>query len=192
MISCTGGLIAKIGATDPLKVTQFAVPRMIKAVDYLSKRDIDGDGLLEQKHNEDWMDTALRAGKMVYSQACWIVALNDLSILLSNLGQDAEANRMRQLKDRAMDSVEQKMWFQKDGCYMNLQETHNGDLRETLTEDTSFYVVAMTADTEQNNLRMLQKEALANQQPPKPLDSRLARKASSTLEAIKSRMWKGK
>jgi glycogen debranching enzyme len=192
LISCTGGLIAKIGATDPLKVTQFAVPRMIKAVDYLSKRDIDGDGLLEQKHNEDWMDTALRAGKIVYSQACWILALNDLSILLSNLGQDAEANRMRQLRDKAMGSVEQKMWSQKDGCYMNLQVTHKGDLRETLTEDTSFYLVAMTSDTEQNNLRMLQKEALANQQPPKPLESRLAHRASSALEAIKSRMWKGK
>jgi glycogen debranching enzyme len=110
------GLIAKIGATDPLKVTQFTVPRMIKAVDYLAKRDIDGDGLLEQKHNEDWMDTALRAGKIVYSQACWIIALNDLSILLSNLGQDVEANRIRQLRDMAMDAAEQKMWSQKDGC----------------------------------------------------------------------------
>jgi glycogen debranching enzyme len=171
------GLLAKIGVTDPLKVTNYTVPRMIKAVDYLSKRDIDGDGLLEQKHNEDWMDTAVRAGKIVYSQACWIIALNDLSILLSNLGQDAEANRMRQLRDKAMDSVEQKMWSQKDGCYMNKQETLKGDYRETLTEDTSFYLAAMTADTEQNNLRMLQKEALANQQPPKPLDSRLARRA---------------
>ena len=154
---------------------------MIKAVDYLSKRDIDEDGLLEQKQNEDWMDTALRAGKIVYSQACWIIALNDLSILLSNLGQDVEANRMRELRDRAMEAVEQKMWSQKDGCYMNIQETKSGDYRETLTEDTSFYLVAMTADTEQNNSRMLQKEALANQQPPKPLDSRLAHRASSTL-----------
>jgi glycogen debranching enzyme len=135
------------------------------------------------------MDTAVRAGKIVYSQACWIIALNDLSILLSNLGQDAEANRMRQLRDKAMDSVEQKMWSQKDGCYVNKQETLKGDYRETLTEDTSFYLAAMTADTEQNSLRMLQKEALANQQPPKPLDSRLAHRASSTLEAIKSRMW---
>jgi hypothetical protein len=40
------GLLAKIGVNDPLKVTNYTVPRMIKAVDYLSKRDIDGDGLL--------------------------------------------------------------------------------------------------------------------------------------------------
>jgi glycogen debranching enzyme len=188
------GLIAKIGATDPVKVTNYTVPRMIKAVDYLAKRDIDGDGLLEQKHNEDWMDTALRAGKIVYSQACWIVALNDLSILLSNIGKDAEANRMRQLRDRAMESVEQKMWSQKDGCYLNIQKTRKGGENDvkTFTEDTSFYLVAMTADTEQNNLRMLQKEALASQRPPKPLDSGLAHRASSALEAIKSRMWKGK
>ena len=148
---------------------------MIKAVDYLSKRDIDGDGLLEQKHNEDWMDTAVRAGKIVYSQACWIIALNDLSILLSNLGQDAEASKMRRIqRDKAMDSVEQKMWSQKDGCYVNKQETLKGDYRETLTLKTHPSIcAAMTADTEQNNLRMLQKEALANQEPPKPLDSRL-------------------
>jgi hypothetical protein len=43
---------------------------MLKAVEYLSKRDTDNDGLLEQEHNEDWMDTAIRTGKIVYSQAC--------------------------------------------------------------------------------------------------------------------------
>ncbi|MCI0564471.1 MAG: glycoside hydrolase family 116 protein, partial [Nitrososphaera sp.] len=185
------GLLAKIGATDLQKVTDFTIPCMIKAVDYLAKRDIDGDGLLEQKHNEDWMDTALRAGKMVYSQACWIIALNDLSILLSNMGQEAEAKRMRQLRDKALDAVDQKLWSQNDGCYVNLQETHGGGEKytKTFTEDTSFYLVAMTADTELNSLRLLQKAALANQEPPKPLDHTHYQRASSTLEAIKSRMW---
>jgi hypothetical protein len=32
---------------------------MLLAVDYLASRDIDNDGLLEQNHNEDWMDTGL-------------------------------------------------------------------------------------------------------------------------------------
>ena len=190
------GLLAKIGVTDPLKVTKYVVPRMIKAVDYLSKRDIDGDGLLEQKHNEDWMDTALRAGKIVYSQACWIMALNDLSVLLSNIGQDDDAKRIRQLKEKAKEAVDEKLWSQKDGCYLNKQETHDGGgegkYSETFTEDSSFYLAAMTADTQQNILRMLQKEALANQEPPKQLETKLQHRASSVLEAIKSRMWKGK
>ena len=43
--------------TDPSKVAEFVIPRMLKAVEYLSGRDIDNDGLLEQNHNEDWMDT---------------------------------------------------------------------------------------------------------------------------------------
>jgi glycogen debranching enzyme len=186
------GLLAKIGVTDPLKVTNFAVPRMIKAVDYLAKRDIDGDGLLEQKHNEDWMDTALRAGKVVYSQACWIMALNDLSILLLNIWQADEAKRIRQLRDRAKESAEQHLWSQSDGCYLNMQETSDGEGKyvQTFTEDSAFYLAAMTADTEQNSLRLIQKEALANQEPPKPLETKLHRRASSTLEAIKSRMWK--
>jgi glycogen debranching enzyme len=165
---------------------------MIKAVDYLSKRDTDGDGLLEQSQNEDWMDTALRAGKIVYSQACWILALNDLSVLLSNMGQTSEAERMRRMRDHAVESVEQKMWSQEQGCYVNLQEVHDGagDHVDTLTEDSAFYLVAMTADTEQNGLRVLQREALANQEPPKTLDSKLQHRAASALESIKSRMWK--
>ena len=36
---------------------------MLKAVESLSKRDLDNDGLSEQNHNEDWMDTVLRVGK---------------------------------------------------------------------------------------------------------------------------------
>jgi hypothetical protein len=60
-------LLSKVGITDPQRVAEFVVPRMLNAVEYLSTRDIDNDGLLEQNHNEDWMDTAIRAGKIVYS-----------------------------------------------------------------------------------------------------------------------------
>ena len=49
------GLLAKIGVTDPLKVTNYTVPRMIKAVDYLSKRDIDGDGLSKSITKTGWI-----------------------------------------------------------------------------------------------------------------------------------------
>ena len=72
-------LLSKVGITDPPKVAEFVVPRMLRAIEHLNSRDVDDDGLLEQGHNEDWMDTAVRAGKIVYSQACWLLALNDLS-----------------------------------------------------------------------------------------------------------------
>ena len=78
-------LLAKLGITDLTKAFDFLVPRMLKAVDYLASRDIDNDGLLEQSHNEDWMDTVLRAGKIVYSQACWILTLKNLSNLLQTI-----------------------------------------------------------------------------------------------------------
>jgi hypothetical protein len=39
-------LLSKVGITDPIKVAEFVLPRMLKAVEYLSKRDIDNDGLL--------------------------------------------------------------------------------------------------------------------------------------------------
>ena len=68
------GLFSKLGITDPLQVSNFMVPRMLKAANYLVSTDLDEDGLLEQNHNEEWMDTMLRAEKIVYSQACWLLA----------------------------------------------------------------------------------------------------------------------
>ena len=92
-------LLSKLGMTDPLKVAEFVVPPMLSAVEYLFSRDIDNDGLLEQNHNEDWMDTILRAGKIVYSQACWILALSNLASLLSQLGKDNESDKIARLAD---------------------------------------------------------------------------------------------
>src|ERR687888_73109 len=90
------------------KVIDFLVPCMLKAVDYLLGRDIDNDGLIEQNHNEDWMDTGLRAGKIVYSQACWILALNNFFHLLLELNQRNRAERMMKIVDKTIQAVEEK------------------------------------------------------------------------------------
>src|ERR687891_1434169 len=90
-------LMLKLGITDPTRAIDFLIPRMLQAVDYLAKRDIDDDGLLEQNHNEDWMDTVLRAGKIVYSQACWILALKNLSNLLLAVDKQKESDRISRM-----------------------------------------------------------------------------------------------
>jgi hypothetical protein len=95
--------------TSHARVIDFVVPRMLKAVDHLLSRDTDDDGLLEQNHNEDWMDTGLRAGKIVYSQACMILALNNLSYLLSELANDIESERIAKLATRTISAVEEKL-----------------------------------------------------------------------------------
>src|SRR6187200_776099 len=100
-------LLSKVGITDPSHVTEFVVPRMLKAVTYLQSRDIDNDGLLEQKHNEDWMDTLLRTGKVVYSQACWILALKNLATVLRKLGNQDESRKLEEMSSRAISAVEE-------------------------------------------------------------------------------------
>jgi glycogen debranching enzyme len=151
-------LLSKLGITDPQKVAEFVLPRMLRAAEYLSNRDIDNDGLLEQNHNEDWMDTAIRAGKIVYSQACWILALNTLSTLLSKLGRDREADRLMRLADKTIHAVEQKLWSEEDGCYLDIQETHHiGGPYRTLTQDVSLYLIAITENTMSDSLKVTRK-----------------------------------
>jgi glycogen debranching enzyme len=107
-------LLLKVGITDPSKVIDFVVPRMLKAVDYLKNRHTDNDGLLEQNHNENWMDTILRAGKIVYSQACWILALSNLSSLLSMLGRKNKLGTIIRLRDKAINAVDKELWSEED------------------------------------------------------------------------------
>jgi glycogen debranching enzyme len=188
-------LLLKLGITDPLKVTEFVVPRMLRAVEHLNSRDIDNDGLLEQTPNEDWMDTALRAGKIVYSQACWILALNDLSALLSKLGRDNEADRLMQLIDKTIHAVEQKLWSEEYGSYIDSNKESNqmiDVLHRTLTQDVLFYLVAITENTANDSLRVHHQEDKQQQEEPKTIHQNLHNRALSTLDAIKNRVWKEK
>ena len=187
-------LLSKIGITNPSEVIKLVVPRMIRAIEYLNSRDIDNDGLLEQNHNEDWMDTILRAGKIVYDQACWILALNNLSTLLSKLGRDKEADRLMQLADKTIHAVDQKLWSEEDGCYIDIQESHHiGGPYRTLTQDVSFYLVAITENTVNDNFRIHdQHKKKQQQEPKKTIHQNLHNRAISTLDAIRSRVWKDK
>jgi len=185
-------LLSMIGITNPSKAIQLMVPRMLRAIEYLNSRDIDNDGLLEQNHNEDWMDTILRAGKIVYDQACWILALNNLSALLSKLGRDREADGLMRLADKTIHAVEQRLWSEEDGCYLDIQESHHiGGPYRTLTQDVSFYLVAITENTANDNFRIHDQQK-QQQEPKKTIHQNLHNRAISTLDAIRSRVWKDK
>jgi hypothetical protein len=143
--------------TEHAKVIDFVVPRMLKAVDHLFSRDTDDDGLLEQNHNEDWMDTGLRAGKIVYSQACMILALNNLSYLLSELDNYNESEKMIKLATKTICAVEQKLWSDNDSCYIDIQQSHHiGGPYRTVTQDVLLYLVAISENTNSDSLGMHQ------------------------------------
>jgi glycogen debranching enzyme len=178
---------------------------MLRAIEYLNRRDIDSDGLLEQNHNEDWMDTTLRAGKIVYSQACWLLALNDLSALLSKLGRNSEANRLNQLADKTIHAVEEKLWSEEAGCYMDIEESyHTGSRDRMLTQDVSLYLVAITENTSKDSLRLhyhdyedqdnkrshIKEQKKQQDQELKSIHQKLYNRSTSTLDAIRSRIWK--
>jgi glycogen debranching enzyme len=173
---------------------------MLRAIEYLKSRDIDNDGLLEQSHNEDWMDRAVRAGKIVYSKGCWLLALNDLSTLLSKLGRSKEADRLMHLADKTIHGVKQKLWSEKDGSYIDIQESHHSDPYRILTQDVSFYLIAISQNTANDSLGVHhQKHQLTENQEqgqrqeeeePKSIHPSLYKRAISTLDAIRSRAWK--
>ena len=152
----------------------FTVPRMLKAIDYLVSRDIDSDGLLEQDHNEDWMDTVMRRGKIVYSQACFILALKHLSFLFTRIEMKKESYRMIELANNTIKAVEKKLWSEEERSYIDIQqqEKHIGGPYRTLTQDVSLYLIAVTeeSNTSRNSLFRI--------------------RAQSTLDALQRRIWK--
>ena len=150
----------------PTELIEFLVSRLLDAINYLEGRDVDNDGLLEQGHNEDWMDTALRAGKIVYSQACWILALTNLASLLFEIGENALAKRMTAMAERTVDAVENNLWSEEQGSYIdqyvpetdqwascrtneNIESSKEdkGSEEQILTQDVSLYLVSVTENT---------------------------------------------
>ena len=191
------------------KVLDFTIPRMHAAIEYLANRDIDGDGLLEQNHNEDWMDSIMRAGKIVYSQACWILALTNFSILLQLLDKrKGSVQKMLKLANATIAGVEEKLWSEEDSAYIDVQETHHiGGPYRTLTQDTSSYLVALTENTRMDSLSIHNysdyhsnnKTDLLQPDVVNRLDSKEDYQGKgnydrlvSTLTAIRKRAWKQK
>jgi len=133
-------------STTVNELTEYLLPLLFRGTDYLASRDKDNDGLLEQDHNEDWMDTVLRDGKVVYSQACWLMALTSFSNLLFVVDKEDEARRLLDIASRLVNSIENRMWSEKDMCYMNIEtidSTKDGP-PGILCQDMVFYVFAMT------------------------------------------------
>lgn len=199
------------------KVIKLVIPRMEKATAYLAKRDIDNDYLLEQEHNEDWMDSIMRIGKIVYSNATWILALRNFSkllMLLDNLnhtsGRKSEKyvfevaekklnNKIQKLADNVSRAVEQKLWSEEDGSYIDIQqkEQHIGGPYRTLTQDVALYLIALTEE-EKGFGRQSQTKGTHYSETSKRKSGSSNNnyesydKALRTLGAIKSRTWKNK
>jgi glycogen debranching enzyme len=133
-------------STTVSELTEYLLPFLFRGTDYLGSRDEDNDGLLEQDHNEDWMDTVLRKGKVVYSQACWLMALTSFSNLLFVLDKETEAQKLRHVALQLVNSIENRMWSEKDRCYVDikLDKSADDDPPSILYQDIVFYIFAMT------------------------------------------------
>ncbi len=135
----------KVSATVT-ELTEYLTPFLYRGIEYLTSRDEDNDGLLEQDHNEDWMDTVLRDGKVVYSQACWLMALTSFANLLFVRGKEDEAQRLRHMASELVDSIENNMWSEEAKCYvgLNSDKLQGNDSEGILYQDIVFYAFAMT------------------------------------------------
>jgi glycogen debranching enzyme len=146
------------------------------------------------------MDTILRIGKVVYSQACWILALKNFSILLKKRGNEKESKRLEEMTNRAILAVEDKMWSEKDGCYIDLldadlhldEKMHN----RLVTQDISLYLVALTEeDTKDTSYDHMDSMDMKEHSPKwtnytNNINLDMYQRALSTLEVLKKRAWK--
>jgi hypothetical protein len=95
---------------------------------------------------------------------------------------------MSKLANGTITGVEEKLWSEEDGAYIDVQETHHiGGPYRTLTQDTSLYLVAVS----ENSLRDHLTSREQNVSIAKTADENLDR-ANRALDAIRSRVWKKK
>jgi len=189
----------KSGQTS--EMISFILPYLFRSVDYLLSRDEDNDGLLEQEYNEDWMDTVLRDGKVVYSQGCWLLGLSGFANLLNLVDKKEEARRIQSITARLINSIESKMWSEKSKCYVNINSgktTWNGS-SEILYQDIIFYVFAMTEqlidtslltnNNNNNNLQNISPEAEKKESLNQRYYEKIQKRMIQALESLRKRIW---
>jgi hypothetical protein len=114
---------------------------------------------------------------------------------------------MLNLANTAITAVEDKLWSEEDGAYIDIQETHHiGSPYRTLTQDISVYLVALTENTRMDSLSIhnyssyhSNKKNLLQPEMIKRLDGNEDdhgksnyNRLVSTLTAIRKRAWKQK
>lgn len=178
--------------------TEYLIPFLFRGIDFLKSRDVDNDCILEQDHNEDWMDTVLREGKVVYSQACWLMALTSFANLLFVRNQEDEARRLQHMALQLVDSIENNMWSEEARCYIGQKSdkpTEN-ESQDILYQDIVFYVFAMTEmlpNIVQNTSNPRQYDVDPKPENRSIVDNRKALKIKErlilALESLKNRTW---
>jgi glycogen debranching enzyme len=100
--------------------------------------------------------------------------------------------------DKAIHGVEQKLWSEEGGCYIDLQysESAEGKPYRLLTQDVSLYLIAVSQNTTNDSLSIHSRRHYDNkgqqQQEPKVIHEDLYNRAISTLDAMRRRTWKEK
>jgi len=122
-----------------------------------------------------------------------------MTSLLFELKRDRQANKLNRLADKTIYAIEEKLWSEEGGCYM--EELHPTDGSDRmLTQDIFLYLVAITENTSNDSLRLHNKgkqkkeikQQKEKQQETESIHQKLYTRATITLDAIKSRAWKDK
>jgi hypothetical protein len=83
--------------------------------------------------------------------------------------------------------VEELLWSEKDGTYIDIQETHHiGGPYRTLTQDVSLYLVAISENSARVNLTNNREQTF----PREKTGDRNLQRAKRTLDVLRNRVWK--
>ncbi|MBI4279315.1 MAG: hypothetical protein HY660_12745 [Armatimonadetes bacterium] len=83
---------------------------MDRAVRWLIAQDRDGDGLIENRHLADWMDSILKKDKLFNLNVLFYEGLRACEDIKRSLGQTADADMFRQAADRAYARIHGEFW----------------------------------------------------------------------------------
>jgi hypothetical protein len=104
---------------------------------------------------------------------------------LIKVGREEDADRLMRLTIETIQAVEQKLWSDNDGSYVDIQKNH--DLEEPYrmrTQDISLYLVAITED-----MIAKQNKKVDNIQELNDIHRDHYTRAISTFNTMRSRLW---
>ncbi len=120
-------------------------PTIERTIAYLQRRDLDGDGWIEQGPNQDWADVLGRNGKVTYCQALYFALLQETAELGKRLGYVQAKNFASQAR-RLQQAFDKIFWDSENGFYVDAIDEQGNPVRQITQDACLAFVFGLAQD----------------------------------------------
>lgn len=167
-----------LASGDTGYLTQY-YDNILTAAKWTLEQDIDNDSLIEEGHGENWSETILKRGNVLFTNLCHYKGLESMARIAGLAGQDHDTNLFTKLAKTTKKAIQKRFWT---GHYY--ADWHDGkELHDYLATDGNV-LASLWGIADRNQARSIHNEISKRRLDEVPLKTNDPRYPSHCIDLI--------